>query len=38
MTDTAGALLTVEYNKDANKVVKSLEDRISALEAMIVSQ
>lgn len=38
MTDTAGAVLTVEYNKDANKVVKSLEDRISALEAMIVSQ
>lgn len=38
MTDTAGAIMTVEYNKDANKVVKSLEDRISALEAMIVSQ
>lgn len=38
MTDTAGAVVEVEYNKDANKVVKSLEDRISALEAMIVSQ
>lgn len=38
MTDTEGAIMTVEYNKDANKVVKSLEDRISALEAMIVSQ
>lgn len=38
MTDTKGAVISVEYNKDANKVVKSLEDRISALEAMIVSQ
>lgn len=38
MTDTAGALITVEYNKDANKVVKSLEDRISALEAAVISQ
>lgn len=38
MTDTEGVLIECEYNKDANKVVKSLEDRISALEALIVSQ
>lgn len=37
-TDKAGVLMSVEYNKDANKVVASLEERLSALEALIVSQ
>lgn len=33
MTDTAGAVMDVTYNRDANKVVNELETRISALEA-----
>lgn len=37
-TDTVGALIEVEYNKDANKVVATLEERIATLEAAIVSQ
>jgi hypothetical protein len=37
-TDAEGALIECEYNKDANKVVKSLEERIAALEAAIISQ
>lgn len=37
-TDAEGALIECEYNKDANKVVKSLEERLAALEAAIVSQ
>lgn len=37
-TDTVGALIEVDYNKDANKVVATLEERISALEALVVSQ
>lgn len=38
MTDTEGVLIEVEYNKDANKVVASLEQRLAALEAAIISQ
>ena len=37
-TDNKGAVIEVSYNKDANKVVASLEERIAALEAMIISQ
>lgn len=37
-TDTEGTLIDCEYNKDANKVVKSLEERLAALEAAIISQ
>ena len=32
-TDTAGAIVDVTYNRDANKVVNELETRIAALEA-----
>lgn len=34
----SGIVLDVGYNKDANKVVASLEERIAALEAAIVSK
>lgn len=37
-TDTEGVLIEVEYNKDANKVVATLEQRLAALEAAIISQ
>ena len=33
MTDTDGVTVDATYNKDANKVVASLEERIAALEA-----
>lgn len=33
MTDTAGAVMDVEYNRDANKVVNELAARLAALEA-----
>ena len=33
-----GMVVDVDYNKDANKVVASLEERIAALEAAIVSK
>lgn len=38
MTDTDGIIIDATYNKDANKVVASLEERIAALESAIVSQ
>jgi hypothetical protein len=37
IADTANVIIDAEYNKDANKVVASLEDRIAALEAMIIN-
>lgn len=37
MTDTAGAVMDVTYNRDANKVVNELETRIAALEAAILN-
>ena len=38
MTDTSGVSVEATYNKDANKVVASLEERIAALETAIVLQ
>ena len=38
MTDTDGVTIDATYNKDANKVVAYLEERIAALELAIVSQ
>lgn len=35
-TDTAGAVLDCTYNKDANKVIGSLLERIAALEAAVL--
>ena len=35
-TDTAGAIIDCEYNRDANKVVNSLLERIAALEAAVL--
>ncbi len=37
-TNTDGVTISATYNKDANKVVASLEQRIAALEAAIISQ
>lgn len=37
IADTPNVTIDAEYNKDANKVVASLEDRIAALEAMIIN-
>lgn len=37
IADTPNVTIEAEYNKDANKVVASLEDRIAALEAMIIN-
>lgn len=37
MTDTAGAVMDVTYNKDANKVVNELAARLAALEAAVLS-
>ena len=36
-TDTAGAIIDCEYNRDANKVVNSLFERIAALEAAVLN-
>ena len=36
-TDTAGAIVDVTYNRDANKVVNELETRIAALESAILN-
>ena len=38
MTDTEGVRIECEYNKDANKVVATLEERLAALETAIISQ
>ena len=37
IADTPNVTIYAEYNKDANKVVASLEDRIATLEAMIIN-
>ena len=37
IVDTPNVTIDAEYNKDANKVVASLENRIAALEAMIIN-
>ena len=37
IADTPNVTIDAEYNKDANKVVASLEERIAALEAMIIN-
>jgi hypothetical protein len=34
-TDNAGAVVECSYIKDATKVIKSLEDRLAALEAKV---
>lgn len=36
LTDTAGAVIDCSYNKDDNKVVNSLIERIAALEAAVL--
>ena len=36
-TDTIGAVITAEYNKDTNLVINGLLERISALEAAVVN-
>ena len=36
-TDTAGAIIDCEYNRDANKVVGDIITRISALEAAVLN-
>ena len=36
LTDTAGAVIDCSYNKDANKVVNSLIERLAALEAAVL--
>ena len=38
MTDTAGAVLTAEYVKDATTVVAELLERIAALEAAVLAE
>ena len=38
VSDTANVILGAGYNKDANKVVASLEERLAALEAAVISK
>ena len=37
MTDTAGVIITAEYNKDTNKVIEEINQKLTALSAVLIN-